>query len=415
MPPECGLSDRLRQYLRWAGVERAELFANDATRKQITFHDLRATGITWMALRGEEPIKIMRRAGHENSTTTMGYVREAENLVHAVGDPFPTLPPALLVSSAESSEGPAYWAQVSREKTRLGTKPELVGLSEVARRAGCSLPAGAACRVSSRDPPADPCPACMTARARCGGLGKSARMAFRIRIPSGTFSTPPATTPAQLAAGPRLSKLACYYAAHNERLERDQGAGGPLCERDLEPGPTGSGRAPRHGAPDCDEDADRSGTASGERLLGAPFEAPEGNRAHQEERGCACEEREARHALASVKLPDDGGTGHEEELGADVRRGPDHGWHDDCDGSLRQRSGGCGARNRPIPRARDGDGDRDTQRAAEQEHLRRASRARGSRPCGESRDLERRRVQPRLVRRDPSLQARESCEAHQPC
>ena len=46
MPPECDLSGRLRQYLQWAGVERAELFANDATRKQMTFHDLRATGIT---------------------------------------------------------------------------------------------------------------------------------------------------------------------------------------------------------------------------------------------------------------------------------------------------------------------------------------------------------------------------------
>jgi integrase len=123
MPPACDLSDRLRQYLRWAGVTRAELFANDATRKQITFHDLRATGITWMALRGEEPIKIMRRAGHENIATTMGYVREAENLVHAVGDPFPPLPPALLVSSAESSEGPAYWAQLRESTYKIVASP----------------------------------------------------------------------------------------------------------------------------------------------------------------------------------------------------------------------------------------------------------------------------------------------------
>ncbi|WP_437603965.1 site-specific integrase [Sorangium sp. So ce590] len=99
-----------------AALGRAELFANDATRKQLTFHDLRATGITWMALRGDEPIKIMRRAGHEDIATTMGYVREAENLMHPVGEPFPPLPAALLVSSAESSEGPAHWAQL-REST----------------------------------------------------------------------------------------------------------------------------------------------------------------------------------------------------------------------------------------------------------------------------------------------------------
>jgi integrase len=112
MPPVCDLAPRLRQYLEWAGVGRAELFANDATRKQMTFHDLRATGITWMAIRGDEPIKIMRRASHENIATTMGYVREAENLEHPVGEVFPPLPRALLVSSAESSEGPAYWAKL---------------------------------------------------------------------------------------------------------------------------------------------------------------------------------------------------------------------------------------------------------------------------------------------------------------
>jgi hypothetical protein len=57
MPPACDLSSRLRQYLEWAGVTRAELFAGDKTRKAITFHDLRATGITWMAIRGDDPLK----------------------------------------------------------------------------------------------------------------------------------------------------------------------------------------------------------------------------------------------------------------------------------------------------------------------------------------------------------------------
>ncbi len=111
MPPLCDLSARLRQYLQWAGVTRADLFANDKTRKQITFHDLRATGITWMAIRGDEPMKIMHRAGHENLSTTMGYVREAESLEYLREDVFPTLPEALFLP-----EGPATWAILRRNQ-----------------------------------------------------------------------------------------------------------------------------------------------------------------------------------------------------------------------------------------------------------------------------------------------------------
>ncbi len=116
MPPVSDLSIGLRKYLVWAGVKRAELFANDRTRKQITFYDLRATGITWLALRGDDPMKIMQRAGHENMSTTMGYIREAENLVNAPGEVFAALPPALFVSPAESPEGPGTWANL-RETT----------------------------------------------------------------------------------------------------------------------------------------------------------------------------------------------------------------------------------------------------------------------------------------------------------
>lgn len=112
MPPACDLADRLRKYLRWAGVTRAELFTTDQTRKQIGFHDAgRSTGITWLAIRGDEPLKIQQRAGHEVFRTTQGYIREAESLEHNVGDVFPVLP-AALVSSAESSEGPATWGQL---------------------------------------------------------------------------------------------------------------------------------------------------------------------------------------------------------------------------------------------------------------------------------------------------------------
>jgi integrase len=64
MPPDDEQSSRLREYLRRAGVGREELYANDETRKNITFHDLRATGITWLAIGGLDPLKIKASAGH---------------------------------------------------------------------------------------------------------------------------------------------------------------------------------------------------------------------------------------------------------------------------------------------------------------------------------------------------------------
>jgi hypothetical protein len=100
MPPVCDLSTRLRKYLAWAGVTRAELFADDRTRKQITFYDLRATGITWMAIRGDGHLRIQSRAGHSDFRTTQGYIREAESLEGAVrpDEVFPELPPELLAA-----------------------------------------------------------------------------------------------------------------------------------------------------------------------------------------------------------------------------------------------------------------------------------------------------------------------------
>ena len=93
MPPAEDLADRLRQYLRWAGVQREELFveASDRTRKRITWHDLRATGITWRAVRGDDPLKIQAAAGHKDFATTAGYVRDAEALAEAFGEVFPPL------------------------------------------------------------------------------------------------------------------------------------------------------------------------------------------------------------------------------------------------------------------------------------------------------------------------------------
>jgi integrase len=93
------LARNLRAHLTAAGVERADLFMNDRTRKWMTFHDLRATGITWMAVRGDDPFKIRQRAGHRNLATTERYIRVAEELRAGFGKVFPPLPDSLLQAS----------------------------------------------------------------------------------------------------------------------------------------------------------------------------------------------------------------------------------------------------------------------------------------------------------------------------
>ena len=57
MPSPGVLSRKLKVYLGKAGVMRTELFTNTETRKAITFHDLRATWVTWCAVRGDDPLK----------------------------------------------------------------------------------------------------------------------------------------------------------------------------------------------------------------------------------------------------------------------------------------------------------------------------------------------------------------------
>jgi integrase len=92
MPPREDWAKRLRKYLGWAGVTRADLFADDATRRKLSFHDLRHTGITWRAVRGDEPLKVQRAAGHDDLRTTQHYINEAQTFEgEAFGEPFPAI------------------------------------------------------------------------------------------------------------------------------------------------------------------------------------------------------------------------------------------------------------------------------------------------------------------------------------
>jgi integrase len=46
------------------------LLDTDVTRQRLRFHDLRGTGHTWMAIRGDAPLKIQERAGHRTFEMT---------------------------------------------------------------------------------------------------------------------------------------------------------------------------------------------------------------------------------------------------------------------------------------------------------------------------------------------------------
>ena len=67
----------------------------------ITFHDLRATGITWRAVRGDDVLKIQRAVGHRSLMTTQRYIREAEVIGRDIGEPFPALPKGITESASK--------------------------------------------------------------------------------------------------------------------------------------------------------------------------------------------------------------------------------------------------------------------------------------------------------------------------
>jgi len=104
------MSRDLRLWLTRAGVTRPELHKGDAHRKPLTWHDLRATGLTWLRGRGDDPPQIKQRDGDSTFSTTEGYIREAEAVRDGFGDVFPPLPACLLdppgLSDGLSDSGP---------------------------------------------------------------------------------------------------------------------------------------------------------------------------------------------------------------------------------------------------------------------------------------------------------------------
>lgn len=75
----------------------------------------RDTGITWLALAGIDVAKIQRRAGHDKITTAIGYVKTAEDVSGAIGEPFPALPSVPLspeaIDVAKAVEWTSDWTR----------------------------------------------------------------------------------------------------------------------------------------------------------------------------------------------------------------------------------------------------------------------------------------------------------------
>jgi hypothetical protein len=70
------------------------------------FHDLRATCVTWMAVRRDTAERIMQRVGHEDWPTMKRYMRTAEALGGSFGAVFGPLPGALTGTPRDASAAP---------------------------------------------------------------------------------------------------------------------------------------------------------------------------------------------------------------------------------------------------------------------------------------------------------------------
>jgi len=104
-PQSNNLARTLRADLLRAGVDRPALHVPKPGAELMRFHDLRATGITYMAMRGDTDNAIRERAGHTDFQTTQLYIRRGHlSAGSTIGDPFAPLPSSLLGIVPESSQ-----------------------------------------------------------------------------------------------------------------------------------------------------------------------------------------------------------------------------------------------------------------------------------------------------------------------
>ena len=123
MPPPEDRAELLRKDLRTVGVNREALhIERDPLRRAIVLHDLRDTGLTMMAVRGDSPIAIEWAAGHTDMKTTSGYIDRGRVEARRIGAPLSPLPPELLPEGPiEGVTGSAdlRFEQTAEANTRL--------------------------------------------------------------------------------------------------------------------------------------------------------------------------------------------------------------------------------------------------------------------------------------------------------
>jgi integrase len=104
LPSNRNMVRGLHLYLKRAGVTRQALFKTTKVSKNVRWHDLRATGLTWYAVAGRPSTEIRDIAGHSNTSQTDRYMRSAGLMRGGrFGTPFPVLPAGLVPLREQSS------------------------------------------------------------------------------------------------------------------------------------------------------------------------------------------------------------------------------------------------------------------------------------------------------------------------
>jgi integrase len=105
LPSLRDMARGLRRWLKRANVERAQLHTGTSVSKQLRWHDLRATGATWLAVEGKGPTEIRDVLGHTQTSMTDRYMRAAAMLRGGrFGQPFPPLPAPLLTAPVDEAK-----------------------------------------------------------------------------------------------------------------------------------------------------------------------------------------------------------------------------------------------------------------------------------------------------------------------
>lgn len=121
--PESKRAPKFVAALRAAGIERPRLFESTATTMAVNFRSLRDSGITWLALAGVDSTRMLRRAGHDHVSTTLEYVKQAEDLGGGMGEPFGPLPATLLDgTTGKGDEPPKSMGRRPRYQPKLQPK-----------------------------------------------------------------------------------------------------------------------------------------------------------------------------------------------------------------------------------------------------------------------------------------------------